>query len=128
MIMTSNNERVELCYCELTVRTQNILRKNGIKYFDELVNLSSREILEWENVGKKTLYDIRNFLREHNLSLKDETINPNVQNMILKDLPEILDGIRRNVNEAIRELRFFSFKLEQIAESAKKREKKVDNE
>lgn len=120
-------KRIELCYSELSIRTTNALRLNGIYYVDELPKLSSREIIGWRNCGKKSLDDIRSFLAKRDLSLKDESINPDVQNMILKDLPGILDNIRKQVEEAVAEMRYFSFKLEQIATETKKKSHKIQD-
>ncbi len=124
-IQPQNKERVRLLHSELSVRATRALMAAGIEYVDELPNLSSREILKWRNFGKKSLDAIREFLAKNNLSLKDETVNPDIQQMILKDLPEILNHIRRQVDEAIQELRYFSFKLEQISIDTQKKSEKL---
>lgn len=120
----NEDKRLEIDWSHLPYRVENVLKIHGIEYIDQLVQLSSRQLLEWRNFGKKSINDIRRYLAKNNLSLKDETINPDVQKMILKDIPAILDKIRTQVEDSCRELRYLSFKLEQISTEARNLEKK----
>ena len=104
---------------ELSIRAETQLRINNINSIEKLLNLTTKELLEWRGLGRKTLNEIRSKLNKNGLCLKDEVVDPNIKKEILENLPGILDGIRQQVEEAIRELRYFSFKLECIAKDAK---------
>jgi DNA-directed RNA polymerase subunit alpha len=119
-------KRIDISYCDLSVRSCNLIMGNGIRYLDELVNVSSREMLDWKGFGKKSLYEIREFLAQRGLSLKDETVDPVVKNMVLTELPQLIGEIKSKVDEATRELRYLSLKLEQICIEATKLRKNQD--
>jgi DNA-directed RNA polymerase alpha subunit len=70
------DDRVNLSLTRLSIRTSNLLRKNNIFYLDQLLELSSREMIKWEGFGRRALNEIRTFLAENSLSLTDETVNP----------------------------------------------------
>jgi len=120
----TEEERIEIEWEHLPYRVENVLKLHGIQNIDQLVKLSTRELLQWRNFGKKSINDIRRYLAKYDLSLKDETVNPDVQKMILKDIPAILDKIRTQVEDSCRELRYLSFKLEQISTEARNLDKR----
>jgi hypothetical protein len=123
--MTEERKKIE--HTDLSIRTINVLHAHGIYDIEDLVKLSSREIIKWKNLGIKSLNEIRYFLSENGLSLIDESVNPDVQKMILEDLPSILNNIKAQVDDALQDLRFFSFKLEQVAASCLKEYKKIQD-
>ena len=113
-----NKEKTHISYLEFSVRTENILREYDIKYVEQLTNISSRKLCEFRSLGKKSLEEIREKLANHGLCLSDEVVDEDVKKTILHDLPKVLMGIKSQVEDAIRELRFFSFKLEDIAKKS----------
>lgn len=111
---------------DFSVRTSNILKYCGITHLEQLTQLSTRTILKWRNVGKKSFNEIRTKLAERGMSLSDETVNPDVKKMILEDIPNILHGIKKQIDEMKNELHFLGFKVEQVAIEAQKTKKKLD--
>lgn len=121
----SDLEKIPIEMTELSIRAISALKRNNVIYLNDLVQLTSRQMLEWEHFGIKTLNEIREFLCKQHLSLKDETVNPDIKFMILNDLPHILKEVRLRVNEAMRELKYFSFKIDQVAKECEKITKKT---
>lgn len=109
---------------DFSVRTTNMLLNNGIKSLNELTEYTTRTILQWRWVGKKALDEIREKLAFHGMSLKDESVDFDVKKSILQDLPGLLKKIKSQVDEMQNELRFFSYKIEQVAREAEKTKKK----
>ncbi len=54
---------------ELSVRSYNCLQNAGIKYVGDLVQKSEIEMLRTKNFGRKSLREIKNLLKEHDLEL-----------------------------------------------------------
>ena len=54
---------------ELTVRSANWLKTEGIKYIGDLVQKTEVELLKTPNLGKKSLTEIKDVLAERGLSL-----------------------------------------------------------
>lgn len=54
---------------ELTVRSANCLKTEGIKYIGDLVQKTEVELLKTPNLGKKSLTEIKDVLAERGLSL-----------------------------------------------------------
>lgn len=54
---------------ELTVRSANCLKAEGIKYIGDLVQKTEVELLKTPNLGKKSLTEIKDVLAERGLSL-----------------------------------------------------------
>lgn len=54
---------------ELTVRSANCLKAEGIKYIGDLVQRTEVELLKTPNLGKKSLTEIKDVLAERGLSL-----------------------------------------------------------
>ena len=54
---------------ELTVRSANCLKTEGIKYIGDLVQKTEVELLKTPNLGKKSLTEIKDVLAERRLSL-----------------------------------------------------------
>ncbi|MGU9952151.1 MAG: DNA-directed RNA polymerase subunit alpha [Gammaproteobacteria bacterium WSBS_2016_MAG_OTU1] len=74
---TSHNpifsEKVEIL--ELTVRSQNCLRQENIRYIGELVQKKEREMMRTPNLGKKSLLEIQQALGKHSLEIGMEMSN-----------------------------------------------------
>ncbi|MBK9695754.1 MAG: hypothetical protein IPO76_10255 [Elusimicrobia bacterium] len=54
---------------ELTVRASNCLKAAKIRTINDLVSKTEEELLGFKNFGKKSLEEIQERLKEHNLSL-----------------------------------------------------------
>jgi len=54
---------------ELTVRSSNCLKAEGLNYISDLVQKTEVELLKTPNLGKKSLTEIKNVLSSRNLSL-----------------------------------------------------------
>lgn len=54
---------------ELTVRSANCLKAEGIKYIGDLVQRTEVELLKTPNLGKKSLTEIKDLLASQGLSL-----------------------------------------------------------
>jgi DNA-directed RNA polymerase subunit alpha len=54
---------------ELTVRSANWLKAEGIKYIGDLVQRTEVELLKTPNLGKKSLTEIKDLLASQGLSL-----------------------------------------------------------
>jgi DNA-directed RNA polymerase subunit alpha len=54
---------------ELTVRSANCLKAENIYYIGDLVQRTEADLLKTPNLGKKSLTEIREALRSHNLDL-----------------------------------------------------------
>lgn len=54
---------------DLSVRVQNYFKNNNLKYIGDLVQLTSREISRSNNVGRGTIDELNDFLKNHNLRL-----------------------------------------------------------
>lgn len=57
---------------ELTVRSQNCLRQENIRYIGELVQKDEREMMRTPNLGRKSLLEIRQALGAHGLDFGTE--------------------------------------------------------
>ena len=55
----------------ITVRTANILLRNGIENIEDLSNISSEDIMKWHNLGRKTLEEILQIMKKYNISFSD---------------------------------------------------------
>lgn len=56
---------------ELTMRSFNCLKQNGINTIPELTNLTMQELEQFKNLGKKSLNEIISKLAERGLRFKD---------------------------------------------------------
>lgn len=57
---------------EFSVRTMNVLDREGVKTLEALTDLSLIEVLRWRNVGKKTIREIRNKLKSVGKGFRDD--------------------------------------------------------
>ena len=55
---------------ELSVRSYNCLKRAGINTVEELINRSSDDMMKVRNLGRKSLEEVLNKLKELGLSLK----------------------------------------------------------
>lgn len=59
---------------DITVRTANTLKAEGVMTVSDLTSRTPIEILRFPNLGTKTLREIRDALAEHGLSLATESM------------------------------------------------------
>lgn len=57
---------------EITVRTTNFLIKKGIENVEDLENISSEEIMNWSDLGRRTLEEILHLMKKYGVSFSDE--------------------------------------------------------
>lgn len=57
---------------ELSVRSYNCLKRAGINTVEELINRSSEDMMKVRNLGRKSLEEVLNKLKELGLSLKSD--------------------------------------------------------
>lgn len=53
--------------CDLSVKTINSLRCMGVDTVEQLTQTPMSEIMKYRNVGRKTVFEIEEFLKEHGL-------------------------------------------------------------
>jgi hypothetical protein len=116
-----NKERIPIDDLEFSVRTENVLKGADIFYIDQLLKVSLKDMLEWRNCGKKSIFEVREKLSKYGLALKGETANPEVLKVIIADLPKFLRYVQEQVNEPMKELRYFSYKIDQLVKDIEKR-------
>lgn len=100
---------------EFSIRTTNLLRLNGCKTLFDITKFTSKEILSWRNMEKKSLREIRERLNEHGLCLKDETII--TDEVVLKqllDIPKIFRTTQLQIDEMTKSLKNIQYYLEHI--------------
>ena|SRR6185437_843905 len=94
---------------ELTVRTSNCLKAKNINLIGELVEFSERDLLLIENLGKRSLFEIKDVLQNINLSLNTLTSNTyNKYNITAqrKCFEELIDMLfEESLNELIEKLK-----------------------
>lgn len=66
-----NKKDIEISDLELTYMVQSCLRNAHIKTVQQLVNLSEKDLLKIRNFGKKRIREIKDRLKEHGLSLRE---------------------------------------------------------
>ena len=64
------NESVQLFSLDLSVRSYNCLKRAGFKTLEELSQISTEELVNIKNLGKKSVDEIINKLVEYNITLK----------------------------------------------------------
>lgn len=57
---------------DVTVRTSNCLKYSGIPTVEELVKYTERDLMKIDNLGRKSVNEIRSVLASMNLKLKGE--------------------------------------------------------
>lgn len=57
---------------EISVRTANFLINKGIEKFEDLANISSEDIIKWSNLDRRTLEEILQLMKKHNISFSDK--------------------------------------------------------
>jgi DNA-directed RNA polymerase subunit alpha len=58
---------------DLSVRSYNCLKRAGINTVEELIRKSEEEMMKVRNLGKKSLEEVQNKLKELGLSLRKDT-------------------------------------------------------
>ncbi|MCK5684756.1 DNA-directed RNA polymerase subunit alpha [bacterium] len=69
---TTNSYDVSVRELEFSVRSRNCLKRANIKTLGQLTELSADDLLSIKNFGRKSLYEIRDKLKQYSLSLKGE--------------------------------------------------------
>lgn len=62
----------ELSESELSPRAYNVLTRNGIRTIGQLNELGAEDLLNMRNFGRRQVEEVREFLAELGLSLKNE--------------------------------------------------------
>ena len=57
---------------QLSVRSFNCLKRAGVNTIEDLTNMTESEMMKIRNLGKKSFDEIRDLLREMDLSFKPE--------------------------------------------------------
>ena len=57
---------------EITVRVANFLIRKGINNFEDLSNVTQKEVMEWHNLGRKSLEEILRLMKKYNVEFKNE--------------------------------------------------------
>ena len=70
---TRNAKKIE--EMDLTVRTFNCLKVGQINTVDELINNTELDLLKMQNFGRKSLNEVKEKLKEMNLSLLSRKVN-----------------------------------------------------
>lgn len=68
----ANTLSIQIEDLNLSVRSYNCLKKSGIQTIEELTNLTKAEVEKINNLGKKSLREIKKQLSEYGLKFKDE--------------------------------------------------------
>lgn len=106
-----------------SMRTLNVLKHNGVKTLKQLCELTSKDVLEFRNMGKRSLRELREKLAEYALSLKDETVDLDVKKTLIHDLPIALRKIGLQVDQVRRDLNWFRDKIDQLINKTEKKQK-----
>lgn len=57
---------------EITVRVANFLIRKGINNFEDLSNVTQKEVMKWHNFGRKSLEEILRLMKKYNVEFKNE--------------------------------------------------------
>ena len=57
---------------EITVRAANFLIRKGINNFEDLSNVTQKEVMKWHNLGRKSLEEILILMKKYNVEFKNE--------------------------------------------------------
>ena len=68
----ANTLSIQIEDLNLSVRSYNCLKKSGIQTIEELTNLTKAEVEKINNLGKKSLREIKKHWSEYGLKFKDE--------------------------------------------------------
>ena len=88
---------------QFTVRTENCLAGEKIKYVGDLVQRTERELFLIPNLGKKSLDEIKEVLECYNLSLNTKMSEWPPEEMELSQVPPDIKGhVKSSLNYALR--------------------------
>ena len=73
MMTHIDNLGIHIDELELSVRSYNCLRRNGIRFVGDLVKLNEVELIRWEFFGRKSLAEVNLVLAQLGLYLGMET-------------------------------------------------------
>lgn len=57
----------EVNNCDFSIRTMNCFRVANIDYVGQILNYTRADLLKYRNVGKRTIYEIEDFLKENGI-------------------------------------------------------------
>ena len=87
---------------ELTVRSYNCMKAEGINYIGDLVQITENTLLKTPNLGKKSLTEIKAVLASRGLSLGMNLGNCPQKNLPLSKIIGILEMVKQTlINEAL---------------------------
>ena len=113
---------LEELYAEFSARTFNVLfgyGKEEGKTVRDLCNMTSHELREKNNVGFKTLMEVREFLRKQNRSLKDDILVSKEEEVkLILSIPETLKSMENGIWEMSRKLKNLENDLHSIRASS----------
>ena len=120
--MDDQSKRILIQDIKFTLRTENALKYHGIKYIDQLSEISYKQLHTWQNLGKKSIKEIRDQLLANGITLKDEIIYSVEEGKnILRGIPEYLKDVQNELKKFQEEFRILSFKIENICLNMKKK-------
>lgn len=91
-----SSKEIEICDLDLSIRATNCLSFHGINTIEDLLRLKEEHISCWRSMGKKTVEELKEKLRKHNLGLRkneEELINFIISE--IKDIQNRLDYINQ---------------------------------
>ena len=84
-------------------------------YLDEWSNVTAQEVLEYRNVGKKTLRELRKFLAMYGITLKGDIVFDNeAEKKLIMDMPTHIKEMESLLREVDRRLRWVTLKLDEL--------------
>lgn len=81
-----SSHQVARIYGSLSVRLSNGLREHNINTLGDLYKVTEEEALSWKNVGKKSVIELKEFLRHNGMTFKSKDNPPYKQNLTLLPL------------------------------------------
>lgn len=123
MSETPSDPEISIEIIDFSMRTLNVLRHNGVRTLKQLCELASTDVLLFRNMGKRSLYELRQKLAEYGLSLRDETVDLDIKKVIIHALPIALRKIGLQVDKIQSELHWFRDKIDQLISRTEKKQK-----
>jgi len=69
-------EKIELDDLEMSVRTKNVCKNNNFNYLNDFCNYTEKQLLLFDNFGRKSFREVKALLSIHGLSLNEESGSP----------------------------------------------------
>lgn len=58
-------------YLDFSYRTHNVLNAHGVQFVGDLITKTERDLLQFRNMGRKSLFEIKDKLEQYGLSLAE---------------------------------------------------------